>query len=118
MLPLPMAVRTINLFYIQRSSIKMEMSFFLTNSKKKRIMKASTAFLYRCHEGRYCQRNWKISKTFFIYGCRRKTGTTSNSYDYWFSGYTPYHTASVWMGYDKNTNFASDNTHKKYGQRL
>ena len=42
-----------------------------------------------------------------------KSGTTSNSYDYWFSGYTPYHTASVWMGYDKNTNFASDNTHKK-----
>ena len=31
-----------------------------------------------------------------------KTGTTSDSRDYWFSGYTPYLTASVWMGYDTN----------------
>ena len=52
----------------------------------------------------------KLSSSMAVVG---KSGTTSNSYDYWFSGYTPYHTASVWMGYDKNTNFASDNTHKK-----
>lgn len=32
-----------------------------------------------------------------------KTGTTSNEYDLWFCGYTPYYTASVWMGYDINT---------------
>jgi len=37
-----------------------------------------------------------------------KTGTTSNKYDFWFSGYTPYYTASVWMGYDINTNFSGD----------
>ncbi len=47
-----------------------------------------------------------------------KSGTTSNSYDYWFSGYTPYHTASVWMGYDNNTNLASDNTHKKIWAKI
>jgi len=28
-----------------------------------------------------------------------KTGTTNNSYARWFSGYTPYYTASVWVGY-------------------
>ena len=28
-----------------------------------------------------------------------KTGTTSNSYDYWFVGYTGYYTAAVWYGY-------------------
>ncbi|MBR6404175.1 MAG: transglycosylase domain-containing protein [Eubacterium sp.] len=32
--------------------------------------------------------------------CAGKTGTTSNSYDYWFCGFTPYLTASVWNGYD------------------
>lgn len=29
-----------------------------------------------------------------------KTGTTSNSYDLWFCGFTPYYTAAVWSGYD------------------
>jgi 1A family penicillin-binding protein len=30
-----------------------------------------------------------------------KTGTTSDSKDGWFCGYTPYYTTSVWVGYDK-----------------
>lgn len=30
-----------------------------------------------------------------------KTGTTSMNYDRWFVGYTPYYTAAVWTGYDK-----------------
>lgn len=29
-----------------------------------------------------------------------KTGTTSNNYDAWFVGYTPYYVASVWIGND------------------
>ena len=29
-----------------------------------------------------------------------KTGTTTSSYDYWFAGYTPYYTCSVWYGYE------------------
>ena len=28
-----------------------------------------------------------------------KTGTTSDRYNLWFNGYTPYYTASVWTGY-------------------
>ena len=30
-----------------------------------------------------------------------KTGTTSDDQDRWFAGYTPYHTAVVWCGYDQ-----------------
>ncbi len=30
-----------------------------------------------------------------------KTGTTNDSKDLYFSGYTPYYTAAVWFGYDK-----------------
>lgn len=33
-----------------------------------------------------------------------KTGTTSDYNDIWFSGYTPYYTATVWAGYDNNVN--------------
>ncbi len=29
-----------------------------------------------------------------------KTGTTSNNYDAWFCGFTPYYTAAVWIGND------------------
>jgi penicillin-binding protein 1A len=41
-----------------------------------------------------------------------KTGTTSNDVDFWFSGYTPYYTASIWMGYDINKSFNGGNYHK------
>ncbi len=31
-----------------------------------------------------------------------KTGTTTDNYDRWFVGYTPYYTAAVWTGYPQN----------------
>ena len=32
-----------------------------------------------------------------------KTGTTNDKKDAWFAGFTPYHAAVVWVGYDDNT---------------
>ncbi len=32
-----------------------------------------------------------------------KTGTTNDKKDAWFVGFTPYHTALVWVGYDDNS---------------
>lgn len=90
-------------------------NILLSNTQKgKRVMKESTAFLLtdamKDVITKGTGKSAKLSSSMAVAG---KSGTTSNSYDYWFSGYTPYHTASVWMGYDKNTNFVSDNTHKK-----
>ena len=90
-------------------------NILLSNTQKgKRVMKESTAFLLtdamKDVITKGTGKSAKLSSSMAVAG---KSGTTSNSYDYWFSGYTPYHTASVWMGYDKNTDFASDNTHKK-----
>lgn len=31
-----------------------------------------------------------------------KTGTTSNNYDRWFVGFTPYYVSAVWFGYDND----------------
>ena len=36
-----------------------------------------------------------------------KTGTTSDYNDVWFSGYTPYYTATTWAGYDNNAKLSS-----------
>ena len=36
-----------------------------------------------------------------------KTGTTSENYDRWFVGYTPYYTAAVWTGYPINASMPS-----------
>lgn len=47
-----------------------------------------------------------------------KTGTTSNNYDYWFCGSTPYYTASIWMGYDSNTDFSNSNYHKVIWRKI
>lgn len=35
-------------------------------------------------------------------GQAAKTGTTNNDNDIWISGYTPYYTCTVWMGFDDN----------------
>ena len=40
-----------------------------------------------------------------------KTGTTSNGYDIWFAGYTPYLTAAIWSGYDENIKLSNTSYH-------
>ncbi len=39
----------------------------------------------------------------FIHPAAGKTGTTNDKKDAWFAGFTPYHSAVVWVGYDDNT---------------
>lgn len=38
-----------------------------------------------------------------------KTGTTSDSWDVWFAGFTPYYTCTAWAGYDNNLNMEENN---------
>ena len=40
-----------------------------------------------------------------------KTGTTTEDRDFIFSGYTPYYTATVWMGYDNPQSFKNKGSH-------
>ncbi|BCN30038.1 transglycosylase domain-containing protein [Anaeromicropila herbilytica] len=41
-----------------------------------------------------------------------KTGTTSDENDLWFSGFTPYYTATIWTGYDNNGSLTDTTYHK------
>ncbi|MDO5521180.1 MAG: transglycosylase domain-containing protein [bacterium] len=47
-----------------------------------------------------------------------KTGTTSNNTDLWFSGYTPYYTASIWSGYDLNESQSNTSYHKVLWRKI
>lgn len=47
-----------------------------------------------------------------------KTGTSSNDYDLWFAGFTPYLTATVWTGYDENTTIKTRDGSANYHEKL
>ncbi len=42
-----------------------------------------------------------------------KTGTTSEDYDLWFAGMTPYYTAAIWYGCDSNVDNGNVSVHQK-----
>ncbi len=47
-----------------------------------------------------------------------KTGTTSNSYDLWFVGYSDYLTAALWTGFDENASIKELVKNEGYHTRL
>lgn len=47
-----------------------------------------------------------------------KTGTSQNDADLWFSGYTPYYTATIWGGYDYQENQTDTTYHKKMWKKI
>lgn len=85
-------------------------------SESKQVMKASTAWLLTDAMKDVVSAGGtgsgiKFSSTNIpIAG---KTGTTSNEYDIWFAGYTPYYTATIWCGYDYSKQLKNSNYHKK-----
>lgn len=47
-----------------------------------------------------------------------KTGTTTDSNDLWFAGYTPYLTGAVWMGYDENKTMSDTSYHTRVWSKI
>ena len=87
----------------------------LSNKKKSRkVIKKSTAWLLtNAMEDVVKKGTGRAAQLDSDMAVAAKTGTTSNNYDYWFCGYTPYYTASVWTGYDYNTSFDNDEDYHK-----
>ena len=54
--------------------------------------------------------------------CAGKSGTTTSNNDVWFVGYTPYYTAGVWVGFDRNQKLSSSagetNYHKDIWRKI
>ena len=42
-----------------------------------------------------------------------KTGTTTDTHDVWFAGYTPYYCCTVWTGYDNNIGMITSGPNKQ-----
>lgn len=72
-----------------RQVMKESTAWLLTNAMED-VVKKGTGTRLRFH-------NQNISMP--IAG---KTGSTTKNNDLWFSGYTPYYTATIWSGYDNN----------------
>ena len=73
-----------------------------TTSQSKQVIKETTAFLLTNAMVDVVTSGTGGSVNFGGMAIAGKTGTTSDYNDVWFSGYTPYYTATVWAGFDNN----------------
>lgn len=75
-----------------RQVLKETTAFLLTNAMQDVVTSAGTAAVV----------NFNRSM-----GIAGKTGTSTDSKDVWFAGYTPYYTCTVWTGYDNSIGMSS-----------
>lgn len=74
-----------------------------TQPDSKQVIKETTAWLLTDAMMDVVTQGTGGSVNFGNMSIAGKTGTTSDYNDIWFSGYTPYYTATTWAGYDNNT---------------
>jgi penicillin-binding protein 1A len=79
---------------------------------ERQVMKESTAYLLTSAMEDVVKKGTGTSARFneINMPIAGKTGTTSDDYDLWFAGFTPYYTASIWSGFDH----ARSQTNKSY----
>ncbi|MGN0307472.1 MAG: transglycosylase domain-containing protein [Lachnospiraceae bacterium] len=73
-----------------------------TQSETRQVIKETTAFLLTSAMQDTVTRGTGTAVNFGGMAIAGKTGTTTDDLDVWFSGYTPYYTATTWTGYDQN----------------
>lgn len=78
-----------------------------TAPESKQVIKESTAWLLTSAMVDVVTSGTGGSVNFGNMAIAGKTGTTSDYKDVWFSGYTPYYTATTWTGYDNNVSMTS-----------
>lgn len=79
-----------------------------TQLESKQVIKETTAFLLTDAMVDVVTKGTGASVNFGGMAIAGKTGTTSDYNDVWFSGYTPYYTATTWTGFDNNVKLAGD----------
>ncbi|MDE7022095.1 MAG: transglycosylase domain-containing protein [Lachnospiraceae bacterium] len=79
-----------------------------TTPQSKQVIKETTAFLLTDAMVDVVTSGTGGSVNFGTMPIAGKTGTTSDYNDVWFSGYTPYYTATTWTGFDNNVKLSGD----------
>ncbi len=79
-----------------------------TQSETKQVIKETTAFLLTDAMVDVVTKGTGGSVNFGGMAIAGKTGTTSDYNDVWFSGFTPYYTATTWAGFDNNVKLSGD----------
>lgn len=73
-----------------------------TVTQSRQVIKETTSFLLTDAMVDVVTKGTGGSVNFGNMSIAGKTGTTSDYKDIWFSGFTPYYTATTWAGYDNN----------------
>ena len=79
-----------------------------TTPQSRQVIKETTAFLLTDAMVDVVTSGTGGSMNFGGMAIAGKTGTTSDYNDVWFSGYTPYYTATTWAGFDNNVKLTGD----------
>ena len=79
-----------------------------TDPEKERVLKKTTCFLLTDAMKDVLTKGTGTVANFTSTAVAGKTGTTEDSNDVWFSGFTPNYTATVWAGYDNNTKLSKN----------
>jgi penicillin-binding protein 1A len=78
-----------------------------TNPESTQVIKETTAWLLTSAMVDVVTTGTGGSVNFGNMAIAGKTGTTSDYKDVWFSGFTPYYTATTWTGYDNNVSMTT-----------
>ncbi len=73
-----------------------------TSPLSNQVIKRTTAFLLTDAMVDVVTQGTGTSARFKNMAIAGKTGTSTDSVDVWFTGFTPYYTCTVWAGYDNN----------------
>lgn len=78
-----------------------------TQPETRQVLKETTAFLLTDAMVDVVTKGTGARVNFGNMSIAGKTGTTTKDVDAWFSGFTPYYTATTWAGYDNNASLAT-----------
>ncbi|HKM03012.1 MAG TPA: transglycosylase domain-containing protein [Lachnospiraceae bacterium] len=79
-----------------------------THPETRQVIKETTAFLLTDAMVDVVTKGTGTPANFAGMAIAGKTGTTTAYRDVWFAGYTPYYTATTWVGYDNNVSLKSE----------
>jgi len=80
-----------------------------TNPSTRQVIKETTAFLLTDAMVDAATTGTGASVNFGGMAIAGKTGTSTDTRDVWFAGFTPYYTCTAWAGYDNNVGMRTSN---------